>query len=358
MVWCFNTVVILGVVVLKSSLAYSLYPGIFDPNPFIPKMNPQVLRITSSTLYDPNYGYDSSSGAKDDEAGYVRSNSEKGEGGFHHVETFQTKGGDDYEHEHENGYGESKNDADADYEDHQEPSVHKRDNNRDLKNDDRHYEVIEAHSNDHKNPNQHTTYGVKPTKAIKRPPVPEFGTRLTLPKKTTLKQNHNGYETVIYHGQENENSEKGYGRRNHHNAPPKTESFNEKHEEHDEEEVDDEEEERDTQDHDDDRDTEQSNYGDNYNSFKYDSEFDDFSKNFNDDADQGRSEEHDTGNDRKTSSSKNGYDYDDEVDREEVDEAANEDRYQGGEYDDDDDDNYGRHNRRHYDYASETDYDA
>ncbi|XP_021709997.1 protein PFC0760c-like [Aedes aegypti] len=325
-------------------------------------MNAQVLKITSSALYDPYYGYDSSNGAKDDEVGYVKSNSEKGEGGFHHVETFQKKGGDEYEHEHERGYGESKHDPETDYEDQPEPNIEKRDNNRDLKTHKRNYEVVEEHGNDHKNPNQHKTYGAKPTKPTKpskRPSIPEFGTRLTLPKRTTLKQNHNGYETVIYHGHENESSEKGYGRRNHHNAPSKTENFDEKDDESDDGEQDEAEAEQESQDREDDTDNaDQSNFGDNYNSFKYDDEFGDFSKNFDDDGGHDRSEEHSNRNDDRVSSNRNHFDYDEEVDREQVDETANEDRYQGGEYDDEDEDKYRGHNRRNYDYSSEKDYYA
>ncbi|XP_062554267.1 YTH domain-containing protein 1-like [Armigeres subalbatus] len=353
-------VVVLSVTVLKSSVGYSLYPGIFDPNPFIPKMNPQVLKVTSSALKGPVYGHDTSDGAKDDEVGYVKSDRVKGQGGFHHVETFHTKDGDDYEHEYESGNGESKDDADHGIQ--QESSYRKRDNENDLKNHDTNYEVIEEQSNDHKNPNHQATYGVKPIQPTKRPATPEFGSKLALPKKTMLKHNHNGYETVVYHGQEQESSEKGYGRRNHQNGLPKEETIEQKIDDSDEEqeqeegeEERDEDDEKDNQKHESDRNSGQTKFGHNYNGFKYDADFGDFSKNFNDDAKRDQSGDQNSWKDSRSGVRQNRDDYDDEVDQDEHDEEADEDRYQGGEYDEDDDESgqkqrpYGNSNDAEYD---------
>lgn len=140
MMRCLKLLVIVGVV-MKSARGYSFYPGIFDPNPFIPKMHPDVLRITSSALYDPIYVYGSSGATQDGDAGYVKSNSEKGTGGYHHVETFQKKDGNDYEHEYQSGHGESKDDDD--HEDRKEPSLQKRES--DGAHDVGNYKVIEEH---------------------------------------------------------------------------------------------------------------------------------------------------------------------------------------------------------------------
>lgn len=75
-----------------------------------------------------------------------------------------------------------------------------------------------------------------PTKQKKKKiqPVPEFGTRLTLPKKTSHKKNHNGYETVIYHDNDQKGFEKGYDRRHGHNSPPKSVVVTQKDEDYEE----------------------------------------------------------------------------------------------------------------------------
>ncbi|XP_039431263.2 uncharacterized protein DDB_G0283697-like [Culex pipiens pallens] len=328
-------------------------------------MSPDVLKVTLSQYRGPlitSYSGDGG-GVKGGEAGYVKSNSETGSGGYRHKESFHTKDGNDYEHERQEGYGESKGeevDHGSEVSDGHAESERKNDetdeHSREEVEEDRNYEVTEEDNNDHTNPQQHTTYGVAPTKQTKKKiqPVPEFGTRLTLPKKTSHKKNHNGYETVIYHDNEQKGFEKGYDRRHGHNSPPKSVVVTQKDEDYEEpreEDREDEEEENvreddEKTDHDHQEDQNREEYDENYNSYKYGN---DFAKNYYDNEER---ESEDRRNERRGSARDDGPDYDAEVDKEQIDETANEDKYYGDEYDDDD------YRRRQYEYASEADYDA
>ncbi|XP_058827184.1 protein starmaker-like [Topomyia yanbarensis] len=337
---------------MRQTSGLKLFPGIFDPNPYIPRTHPAVLRVTSSAYQGP-YVYDWMGGTEDGEVGYVKSTSDEGRGGFHHTESSHKKDGNDYEHEKQSGYGEESDDE-LDYNDKPiPPTVRKHDSGG------RTYDVNEEQSNDEKDPNKQTTYGVAPTKAKKKPMMLEFGTRLESPGKTTHKKNHNGYETVIYHEDDHKSTEKGYDWRNSHSPPPKSvviqpkeeKSINEIDESKNEgeEDMEEEQEDRDLSDDDDSvRESERSDYEDNYDSFRYGNAF---SK--NDDDKDHNEERSDERNEKKGGSGGNSYDYDEEVDREEIDEAANDDRYFGFDNDD-----YDEKDKRQYEYASEADYDA
>ncbi|XP_055530234.1 dentin sialophosphoprotein-like [Wyeomyia smithii] len=373
-----NLFVLSGALVQKAA-SYRLYPGIFDPNPYIPKTHPEVLRVMSS-IYDGPYVYGWSGGTEDGEIGYVKTDSEKGSGGYHHQESFHKKDGNDYGHEEESGQAESQDDEEGDVKgdvkgdagdnDKYKTIVRKHDpGRREEKRESAKpkYDVVEELSDDHKDPNKHTTYGVPSKKPSKRPtrgPV-EFGTKLSPPKKSSHKNNPNGYESVVYHENESKGSEKGYNWRNSHYPPPKSmvvnlgggKSPNEL--EEDEDDDDNNEKERnDGKKTDDDgsgpKDSEGSDYSDNYDHFRYGNEF---ARDDEDNQDRtAAGEQSNTEMDGKRESTRNNYDYDEEVDREEIDESANDDRYYG--FDEEDDEGSAEQKNRQYEYTSEADYDA
>ncbi|XP_055590840.1 sarcoplasmic reticulum histidine-rich calcium-binding protein-like [Uranotaenia lowii] len=331
------------------------FPGIFDPNPFIPRLAPEVVRVTSTVYHGPvGSKSNSAEGGSEGDMGYVRSHREKGTGGFIQRESFHRKDGNDYGRERQEGFGESKDEGN-----------YSKENASPLKAKKRNYEVTEEHSDDHANPNLHTKYGVTPTKPMRKPTAPAPAkpstTTSAAPKRTTHRNNHNGYETVIYHSQENDDTGRGWqvgpkfgaGGKDHRWSKEVTER------EHDEDDEGnsgrEEEEEDDGEDHNEVR----SDFGDNYDRYRYGN---DFEKNFRghggEDRDSKRRQGYGGTNKRKSFKNfgRNNQDYDDEVDKDEIDESANEDRYHGGA--DDDDDDYEGDIKRQYQYTSEADYDA
>ncbi|XP_050098717.1 protein starmaker-like [Anopheles aquasalis] len=395
--------------------ALHMYPEIFDPSKFLAR----PLPLKSARPVPAAGDHHLARGFQDDETGFVRSSSESGKSGFVHRENFHRKDGNKYGSEKQTGRGESRRT--------QEPVVGtlkgalsgaasgRRIIETDHYRPEPMYEVTEELTSDYQNPDKHKKYGTaaaaKPTPGMgeddkqkqkkKQQEEKQMKTAgLSLkeasgarkPRKggrSNQQNNHNGYESIVYHENEHDSMEQGYGKRNAVGKLPtkqlavgenpaaqgrlledeeEDEEYEEDRHDGDGDEDDDDDETR--HDGDDNEDTGErggndSDFGDNYDAVRFDS---DFERSFGNGAnDENASfENHDEGGKSVRKGKGKGrqhdnvdYDYDEEVDREQVDESASEDKYRGDdESEEEDRDDEGDDDGRQYEYASEADSDA
>uniref|UniRef100_A0A182QS63 Uncharacterized protein n=1 Tax=Anopheles farauti TaxID=69004 RepID=A0A182QS63_9DIPT len=347
---------VLVAVCLVQCSGLHMYPEIFETSKFLRR--PIALR---SDVSRDEGDFHAEGGFKDGEVGFVRSSSESGKGGYRHRENFHKKDGDKYGHELQTGFGESKRDGDE--------SAKKQGR---LTVDTHHYrpepmyEVTEEQS-DVENPDKHKKYGISSTTTAttskdKKKPTAEKPKSGKL--RSNQKKNHSGYESIVYHENERDSTEHGYGKKKavgkippHQSPKPAKQQIA-----YDESEGD-----EFSHDYDGGSESERdSDFADNYDALRFDS---DFERSFGSDEDVGEGGRKVDGGEQG-SHGKND-DYDDEVDRDEVDESADEDKYRG---DDDDDEEGGDEeggekggdgeggdeddDDRQYEYASEADGDA
>uniref|UniRef100_A0A182JCG1 Uncharacterized protein n=1 Tax=Anopheles atroparvus TaxID=41427 RepID=A0A182JCG1_ANOAO len=366
---CRVETIVLAVVLLVECGALHMYPEIFDPAKFLQR--PLPLRAHSERSASPSVmvggATESTGGFKDGEVGFVRSSSESGKGGYRHRENFHKKDGNQYGHEKQTGFGESKRTGDqaADGKDeHGRVTVH-----TDHYRPEPTYEVTEEQS-DLENPDKHKKYGAASQKDKKKPTNEKLEkkssrqTAASSPKdRSNQKNNHNGYESIVYHENERDSSEQGYGKRKVTGKLPDRKPAKQMaaHNDDDDDEEGFEDEgkssaERDY-DHAYDGDSDggdagrESDFDDNYESVRFDT---DFGRSFDSEEQDGvESESNGKGRGRTVARQDQGYDYDEEVDRDEVDETASEDKYRGGEDSEEEDGD-----DRQYEDASEADGDA
>uniref|UniRef100_A0A182M2P4 Uncharacterized protein n=1 Tax=Anopheles culicifacies TaxID=139723 RepID=A0A182M2P4_9DIPT len=337
-----------------------MYPEIFDPAKFLQRPLP-LKRVDSRAASEPEFH--SGGGFKDGEVGFVRSSSESGKGGYRHKENFHKKDGDKYGHERQTGFGESKRTGDEQAKEHGRLIV-----------DTHHYrpepmyEVIEEHDSDVENPDKNKKYGLSSTtnKDKKKPTEKKLksakSSRQTAPKKANSKhqKNHSGYESIVYHENEHDSTEHGYGQKKVVGKIPDQKPA--KQIAHDDGDTFDddglESAERQTDgdyahEYDSDSDSgRESDFNDNYDSVRFDA---DFERSFG--SGEERAEQEDNG---RPSLKNDDYDYTDD-DRDEEDDSANEDKYRGDEDSGEDEDGDGSEkgdDDRQYEYASEADGDA
>ncbi|XP_035794431.1 glutamic acid-rich protein-like [Anopheles albimanus] len=413
-------IVVLSLAVVHECVsALHMYPEIFDPSKFLARPLP-LKSARPSAAGDHHLAR----GFQDDETGFVRSSSESGKTGFVHRENFHRKDGNKYGSEKQTGHGESRRS--------EEPTTGALKNvlggvetGRRIIETDHYrpepmYEVNEEQTSDYENPDKHKKYGttVKPVseqeeanmmkkkkQADKQMKTAELSlkdaTGARKPRKggrSNQQNNHNGYESIVYHENEHDSMEQGYGKRKAVGKLPAKqlagdnpspaqgrllEDDNEEYEEdrHGDDEVEDDETRHDHGGNDDDDDDEgddsedtgergnDSDFGDNYDAVRFDS---DFERSFGNGAhDEASFEEHNEG--RKGVRKGKGrqhdnadYDYDEEVDREQVDESASEDKYRGDDESDEEEEEHEKKDAerdddddgRQYEYASEADSDA
>ncbi|XP_053670157.1 glutamic acid-rich protein-like [Anopheles nili] len=356
---------VLAVAIVVECTGLHMYPEIFETSRFL-RRRPLALKSVSPRSDDDQH---SDGGFKDGEVGFVRSSSESGTGGFRHRENFHKKDGNKFGHERQTGFGESKRAGDELGADHGKLVV-----------DTHHYrpepmyEVTEEQS-DIDNPDKHKKYGMASSMGSKPVKKPTTGKRTTVVSKSSSKpakgksqqtKDHSGFESIVYHENERDSSEHGYGVKKTVGKLPKQADQRKPAKQVAHDELDDESEDRDIGlESDDEYDGEaesdsgrESDFADNYDAVRFDV---DFERSFGSGE---TGEDEGTGGDGRTAGRKNqeqDYDYDAEVDRDEVDESANEDKYRGDEDDDED----GEHEEaekggddRQYEYASEADGDA
>ncbi|XP_058067352.1 uncharacterized protein LOC131216790 [Anopheles bellator] len=344
-----------ALVLVVNCSALHMYPEIFDTKSQFLQARALPAKGGDSAPSALADGPQFRSGSKDDEVGYVRSSSESGKGGYLHRENFHRKDGNKYGNEKQTGFGESKRAKDSNG----TPQV------GELKDaiiidTDHHrpeptYEVTEEQS-DVENPDKDKKYGVARPIAgggdKRKTPQGKKAKPAARPKagRSNQQNNHNGYESIVYHEKEHDSMEKGYGKRKASGRMPAKQIAYDYLGEVDDEQrlLDDGEGGRDD-----------SDFGDNYEMVRFDA---DFERSYGDEGEDeqegdekaaaGRSD----GPDQRQDGRHEDYDYDEEVDREQVDESASEDKYRGddesGEESDDDGD------ERQYEYASEADGDA
>ncbi|KFB36285.1 hypothetical protein ZHAS_00003405 [Anopheles sinensis] len=353
---CRVETIVLAVVLLVECGALHMYPEIFDPAKFLQRPLPLKAHSERSAYPVEAGGAESTGGFKDGEVGFVRSSSESGKGGYRHRENFHKKDGNQYGHEKQTGFGESKRTGEkaADgKEEHGRLMVH-----MDHYRPEPTYEVTE----------EQRSYGGSSQKDKKKATsvMPEKkSSRQTAagsPKdRSHQKKNDKGYESIVYHENERDSSEHGYGKRKSSGKLPDQKPAKQMAAHDDEEGFEDNEgDDRDGQssserdyEHEYDGDTgRESDFEDNYEGVRFDS---DFERSFGSEEQGGEegSEDGKRGNGRTAARQNQDYDYDEEVDRDEVDESANEDKYRGGEDSEEEDGG-----DRQYEYASEADGDA
>uniref|UniRef100_A0A182P1V7 Uncharacterized protein n=1 Tax=Anopheles epiroticus TaxID=199890 RepID=A0A182P1V7_9DIPT len=333
-----------------------MYPEIFDPAKFLQR--PLPLKSVQSRAA-PEVELYTDGGFKDGEVGFVRSSSESGKGGYRHKENFHKKDGNKYGHERQTGFGESKRTEDELGKEQGRVTV-----------DTHHYrpeptyEVIEEVQSDLENPDKNKKYGLAPSKDKKKPtemkPKSAKSSRQTAPAKrrSNQKKNHSGYESIVYHENERDSSEHGYGKKKAAGKIPdeKKPAKQIAHDEGDAFEGEDglDSAERHTGDEYSDSESDggrDSDFSDNYDSLRFDS---DFERSF------GSEEREDDSEDGRQAGKKED-DYDEQEDDDEEDDGASQDKYRGDEYDDEEDESDGSEkgdDDRQYEYASEADGDA
>ncbi|XP_058116229.1 uncharacterized protein DDB_G0290685-like [Anopheles ziemanni] len=363
---CRVETIVLAVVLLVECGALHMYPEIFDPARFLQRPLPLKAHSERSAYPGEAGGAESTGGFKDGEVGFVRSSSESGKGGYRHRENFHKKDGNQYGHEKQTGFGESKRTGEkaADKKEEQGRLMVHADHYRPEPT----YEVTEEQS-DFENPDKFKKYGGSNQKDKKKATsvVPEKkSSRQTAaggPKdRSHHKKNDKGYESIVYHENERDSSEHGYGKRKSSGKlpdqkPAKQMAAHDVDEEGFEGNEGDDRDgnsssERDYEHEYDENTGRESDFDDNYEGVRFDS---DFERSFGSEE-QGGDEESEggkRGNGRTAARQNQDYDYDEEVDRDEVDESANEDKYRGGEDSEEEDGD-----DRQYEYASEADGDA
>uniref|UniRef100_A0A182NV94 Uncharacterized protein n=1 Tax=Anopheles dirus TaxID=7168 RepID=A0A182NV94_9DIPT len=365
--------VILVAVFLVECSGLHMYPDIFDPAKFLNRPVPLRTDVGRS---EPDGDFHSDGGLKDGEVGFVRSSSESGKGGYRHRENFHKKDGDKYGHERQTGFGESKRTGDELAKEQGRLMV-----------DTHHYrpepmyEVTEEQS-DVENPDKHKKYGLSTTVTTtnattnkdKKKPTDEKpkSAKTSRPGKprSNQKKNHTGYESIVYHENERDSTEHGYGKKKavgkmpgqQRQKPAKQQVAHDEGDAFGDEDALDSGEVR-TGDSESSHDYNggadsgrDSDFTDNYDALRFDS---DFERSFGSDEEVG-----DGGRKGKKSGRQN-YDYDEEVDRDEVDESADEDKYRGDDDEDEEEEEGGEKggdddgdDDRQYEYASEADGDA
>ncbi|XP_049297930.1 uncharacterized protein DDB_G0283697-like [Anopheles funestus] len=338
-----------------------MYPEIFDPSKYLQRPLP-LKRVDSRAI--PEAEFHSDGGFKDGEVGFVRSTSESGKGGYRHKENFHKKDGNKYGHERQTGFGESKRTGDDQAKEHGRLIV-----------DTHHYrpeptyEVIEEHESDVENPDKNKKYGLTSNKnkkkASEQKPKSVKSSRQTAPGKVPSKhqKNHSGYESIVYHENEHDSTEHGYGQKKVvgkiPDQKPAKQIAHDDGDGYDEDEL--ESAERQTDGdyaHEYDSDSEdadtgrESDFADNYDAVRFDS---DFERSF------GSEEDHTEGGENGRPTGKNeDYDYADD-DRDEDDDSADEDKYRGDDDSGEEEEGEGSEKGdedRQYEYASEADGDA
>uniref|UniRef100_A0A182SCF7 Uncharacterized protein n=1 Tax=Anopheles maculatus TaxID=74869 RepID=A0A182SCF7_9DIPT len=363
---------ILVAVLLVECSGLHMYPEIFDPAKFLQRPLP-LKSVESRAASEPEFHTDG--GFKDGEVGFVRSTSESGKGGYRHKENFHKKDGNKYGHERQTGFGESKRTGDDQAKEHGRLTV-----------DTHHYrpeptyEVIEEHDSDVENPDKNKKYGLatsstnktkkkpteeKPTKAVK-----SARQRAPGKKGTNQKKNHNGYESIVYHENERDSTEHGYGKKKAVGKIPEAQKPAKQiaHDDGDAFEEDGlESAERQTagdDDHGHEYDSEseaeaerESDFNENYDALRFEADFDRSFADGEERQEDGGAEE---GGARQAEKNDDDYDYADD-DRDEEDDSADEDKYRGDEDSGEEEDGDGSEKGdgdRQYEYASEADGDA
>ncbi|XP_035895668.1 glutamic acid-rich protein-like [Anopheles stephensi] len=362
---------ILVAVLLVECSGLHMYPEIFDPAKFLQRPLP-LKSVESRAVAEPEFHSDG--GFKDGEVGFVRSTSESGKGGYRHKENFHKKDGNKYGHERQTGFGESKRTEDD------QPKEHGR-----LTVDTHHYrpeptyEVIEEHDSDVENPDKNKKYGLsnaanknkkkptdeKPTKSAKSSRQMAAGK-----KGSNQKQNHNGYESIVYHENERDSTEHGYGKKKAVGKIPEAQKPAKQiaQDDHDEafEEGGLESAERQTSgdDHAHEYDSEseaeaerESDFNENYDALRFEADFD---RSFADGEDHHHDDDDGGKGGRQAEKNDDDYDYADD-DRDDEDDSADEDKYRGDDDSGEEEEGEGSEkgdDDRQYEYASEADGDA
>jgi hypothetical protein len=159
---------------------------------FSPDIQPIKLRKDEPVKFVSKSDY------KDDDSGFSHGTHEKGQDGFHHIETFHKKDGNDFHHEKNEGYGESKRDGEY----------------REVKPE--RYEVTEKQRE--KNNQKPQKYGFLKPEWVKK--------HAKKGKKPIDKKNFNGYETVVYHENDKGKSDHGYVTGKAFNPPAQSYEYN------------------------------------------------------------------------------------------------------------------------------------
>ncbi|XP_050080704.1 glutamic acid-rich protein-like [Anopheles maculipalpis] len=359
---------ILVAVLLVECSGLHMYPEIFDPAKFLQRPLP-LKSVESRTSSEPEYH--SGGGFKDGEVGFVRSTSESGKGGYRHKENFHKKDGNKYGHERQTGFGESKHTENDQAKEHERLTV-----------DTHHYrpeptyEVIEEHASDVENPDKNKKYGgLASSNKNKKKPTDEKPTKsakssrqMTPAKKgSNQKKNHNGYESIVYHENERDSTEHGYGKKKAVGKIPEAEKPAKQiaHDDGDAFEEDRlESAERQTagDDHGHEYDSEseaeaerESDFNENYDALRFEADFD---RSFADGEDHHGDDGEKDG--RQAAKNDEDYDYADD-DRDEEDDSADEDKYRGDDESGEEEEGEGSEKAgedRQYEYASEADGDA
>ncbi|XP_053659915.1 uncharacterized protein DDB_G0290685-like [Anopheles marshallii] len=350
---------VLVAVLLVECSGLHMYPEIFDPSKFLQRPLP-LKRVDSRAT--PEAEFHSDGGFKDGEVGFVRSSSESGKGGYRHKENFHKKDGNKYGHERQTGFGESKRTGDDQAQEHGRLMV-----------DTHHYrpeptyEVIEEHDSDIENPDKNKKYGLSSnsTKNKKKPteekPKSAKSSRQSGPRKagSNQKKNHTGYESIVYHENERDSTEHGYGKKkavgNIPDQKPAKQIAHDEGDTFDEDGLESADRQTDgdySHEYDGGSDTgRESDFNDNYDALRFDS---DFERSF------GNADHPEEGENGRQSGKNEDYDYADD-DRDEEDDSANEDKYRGDDDSGEEEDGEGAEKGdedRQYEYASEADGDA
>ena len=185
----FSLTVVLSVysVIVSSVTSYSLTSYDGKNYYFTPDIQP--VKLQQKPKEGP-FKFVTSKDYKDDDVGYSHGTHEKGQDGYHHVEKFHKKDGDDYENEKHEGYGESKSDG----------------NYREVKPEK--YEVTESHKE--KSTPKPVKYGFL---------KPDWVKKQTKKGVPIEKKDFNGYETVVYHENHKGNTDNGYKNGRSYNLP-------------------------------------------------------------------------------------------------------------------------------------------
>uniref|UniRef100_A0A182TP58 Uncharacterized protein n=1 Tax=Anopheles melas TaxID=34690 RepID=A0A182TP58_9DIPT len=339
---------VVAAILLVECSGLHMYPEIFDPAKFLQRPLPLKSAVESRAVAEPEYY--SGGGFQDGEVGFVRSNSESGKGGYRHKENFHRKDGNKYGHERQTGFGESQRTGDELAKEQGRLTV-----------DTHHYrpeptyEVFEEQS-DVENPDKHKKYGLAGGKDKKKPTEmkPTKSSRQTVaagPKakgRSNAKKNHTGYESIVYHENERDSSEHGYGKKQAVGQLPQPEEKSPAKQIAHDDGFDEGEGGSDA--------GRDSDFNDSYDALRFDS---DFERSFGSEEDEEDGVEEETGGRQAGKKGEDDYDEGDEEDDD--DDGASQDKYRGDDYDDEDEESDGSEkgeDDRQYEYASEADGDA
>lgn len=206
------------------------------------------------------------------------------------------------------------------------------------------------------NPDKHKKYGLAGGKDKKKPTEmkPTKSSRQTVaagPKakgRSNAKKNHTGYESIVYHENERDSSEHGYGKKKAVGQLPQPEEKSPAKQIAHDDGFDEGEGGSDA--------GRDSDFNDNYDALRFDS---DFERSFGSEEDEEDGVEEENGGRQAGKKGEDDYDEGDEGDDD--DDGASQDKYRGDDYDDEDEESDGSEkgeDDRQYEYASEADGDA